>query len=204
MQVLHIDSSAQKDGSLSRTVSGIVVEQLLERGVASRRLYRDLAADPWPPMSAEDLVGVHGSHHLAARKSLASHLATSGQLIDELKVIDTLVLGLPMYNFSVPVYLKQWIDYVCRAGVTFRYGENGPEGLTGVKHAIIVTSSGGTTIGGAADFASTYVEHICRFLGIESIHHINASGSKLEPEAVITRARADIDVLVDALADTSQ
>ena len=200
MQILHIDSSARRDDSLSRTVSGMVVDQLLERGIASQRIYRDLVAKPLPPMSAEDLVGVHGSHDPAQRESLAAHLATSAELIDELGAADTLVIGVPMYNFSVPSYLKQWIDYVCRAGVTFRYGEHGPEGLTGMTRAVIVTSSGGTTIGGAADFASTYVEHICRFLGIESVHHIDASGSKRDPDAAIDRARQDIARLADQLA----
>ncbi|MBV1959484.1 MAG: NAD(P)H-dependent oxidoreductase, partial [Pseudomonadales bacterium] len=106
------------------------------------------------------------------------------------------VLGVAMYNFSVPAYLKQWIDYVCRAGVSFRYTENGPEGLTGVERAFIVTASGGTPIGSDMDFASRYLEHICRFLGVTEVIHIDAGGFKESANAVIEAAKQQIDALL--------
>lgn len=192
MTILHIDSSARLDNSNSRIVSNYLVSQLNQGTV----IYRDLVRDALPPMSADDIVGVHGSHDAVGNESLQRHLQLSETLIDEMKAADTIVFGLPMYNFSVPAYLKQWIDYVCRAGVTFRYTANGPEGLTGIKTAYIVTASGGTTVGGEADFASTYLEHICRFLGIEDIHQIDASGSKRDPEAAIAAAKTTIDELL--------
>ena len=195
MTILHINSSARLENSNSRTVSNYLVEQLLAKAGEGSVITRDLVSQPLPPMSAQDIVGVHGSHDSDSSQSLSQHLTISAELIEELKQADTLVFGLAMYNFSVPAYLKQWIDYVCRAGVTFKYGANGPEGLTGVKRAYIVTASGGTTVGGVGDFASTYLEHICRFLGIEEVHHINASGSKREPEKVIEQAKAEVDQL---------
>lgn len=195
MTILYINSSARLENSNSRTVSNYLVEQLLARAGEGSVINRDLVSQPLPPMSAQDIVGVHGSHDSDSSQSLSQHLTISAELIEELKQADTLVFGLAMYNFSVPAYLKQWIDYVCRAGVTFKYGANGPEGLTGVKRAYIVTASGGTTVGGVGDFASTYLEHICRFLGIEEVHHINASGSKREPEKVIEQAKAEVDQL---------
>ena len=190
MTVLKIDASARSEGSNSRALTQYFVDQLGEHVIE-----RDLVANPLPPMTAEDLVGVHGSSD-EIRESLSEHLALSNTLIDELKSVDTLVLGVPMYNFGIPSYLKQWVDYVCRAGVSFRYTENGPEGLTGVQRAIIVTASGGTPIGSDWDFASRYLEHVLRFLGVTEIHHIDASGSKRTPELVLSEGRAQIDALL--------
>lgn len=199
MSILLLNSSARLEASNSRAVADYLVEKLIEKEGSDydgRILHRDLVKQPLPPITAEDLVGVHGSLEEGASNSLMEHLKVSEELIGELKQVDTIVFAVSMYNFSVPSYLKQWIDYVCRAGVTFRYGENGPEGLTGVKRAFIVTASGGTTIGGVGDFASTYVEHICRFLGIDEIYQIDASGSKRKPEEVITNAKALVDGVV--------
>ena len=194
MTVLKIDSSARQEGSNSRIISNYLVQQLvLQQGQPV--IERDLVKHPLPPMSPQDLMGVHGSQD-DERPSLQRHLATSNELIAELQQADTLVLGVAMYNFSVPAYLKQWIDYICRAGVSFRYTQNGPEGLTGVKRAFIVTASGGTPIGSDMDFASRYVEHICRFLGIAEVFHIDASGSKGSADAVIDAARQKINALL--------
>lgn len=190
MTVLKIDSSARLEGANSRIITDYLVHRL-----GQPIIERDLVKNPLPPMSPQDMVGVHGSHD-DERPSLQRHLAISKELIDELQRADTLVLGVPMYNFSVPAYLKQWIDYVCRAGVSFRYTENGPEGLIAVKRAFIVTASGGTPIGSDMDFASRYLEHICRFLGVEEIIHIDASGSKGSPEVVVEAARQQIDTLL--------
>ena len=194
MTVLKIDSSARQQGSNSRIISNYLVQQLvLQEGQPV--IERDLVKHPLPPMSPQDLMGVHGSQD-DKRPSLQRHLAISNELIAELQQADTLVLSVAMYNFSVPAYLKQWIDYICRAGVSFRYTENGPEGLTGVKRAFIVTASGGTPIGSDMDFASRYVEHICRFLGIADVFHIDASGSKGSQEAAIEAARQQINALL--------
>jgi FMN-dependent NADH-azoreductase len=196
MTVLRIDSSARLEGANSRIISDYLVRRLGQPVIE-----RDLVRNPLPPMSPEDLVGVHGSKD-DDRPSLQRHLAISNELIEELQQADTLVIGVPMYNFSVPAYLKQWIDYVCRAGVSFRYTEDGPEGLTGVKRAFIVTASGGTKIGSEMDFASRYLEQICRFLGVAEVHHIDAGGSKRTPAVVIDRARQQIDLLLENLSQT--
>jgi FMN-dependent NADH-azoreductase len=196
MTVLRIDSSARLEGANSRIISDYLVRRLGQPVIE-----RDLVRNPLPPMSPEDLVGVHGSKD-DDRPSLQRHLAISNELIAELQQADALVIGVPMYNFSVPAYLKQWIDYVCRAGVSFRYTEDGPEGLTGVKRAFIVTASGGTPIGSEMDFASRYLEQICRFLGVAEVHHIDAGGSKRTPAVVIDRARQQIDSLLENLSQT--
>lgn len=190
MTVLHINSSARLKHSNSRIIGRYLVDALGEPVVS-----RDLAEYPLPPISAEDLVAVHGSSD-SQRASLQAQLNLSGQLIDELKSADTLVLGAPMYNFGIPASLKQWIDAVCRAGVSFKYTEQGPVGLLGIRRAFIITATGGTPLGSEMDFASRYLEHICRFLGISEVFHIDASGSKGTPEQVIAQGKQQVDVLM--------
>lgn len=196
MSVLHINSSARLKNSNTRIVSQYLVEALQQPLVT-----RDLAQQPLPTISAEDLVGVHGSSD-SARISLQSQLALSQQLIDELKAADTLVIAAPMYNFSIPATLKQWIDSICRAGVSFKYTDQGPVGLLGVKRAFIVTASGGTPLGSDADFASRYLEHICKFIGITEIFHIDASGSKRSAEQVIIEGKRQVDALLSSIDTT--
>jgi FMN-dependent NADH-azoreductase len=188
--VLHINSSARMSGSNTRILGQYLVEQLGQPVIS-----RDLAAHPLPAISAEDLVGVHGSSS-EQRDSLAQQLAVSNALIEELRTADTLVLGAPMYNFGIPATLKQWIDAICRAGVSFTYTEQGPVGLLGVKRAFIITSSGGTEVGSDSDFASRYLAHICRFIGIDTIHVIDAGGSKRTPQEIIERGKRQIDDLL--------
>jgi len=187
MSVLRIDASARLEGSNSRTLTQYLVECLGEAVVE-----RDLAQQPLPLISAEDLIDLHASSD-HSRKSLQRQLSLSNQLIDELVAANDVVFGVPMYNFGIPSSLKQWIDYICRAGITFKYGENGPVGLTAIKRAFIVTSSGGAPIGSAMDHASRYLEHICRFIGVETVIHIDASGSKGTPEEVILQGKQQID-----------
>ena len=192
MSILHINSSARQDHSNTRIIGQYLVESLAEPVVS-----RDLAQQPLPSISAEDLIAVHGSLD-GERESLQTQLALSEQLIDELRNADTLVIGAPMYNFGIPASLKQWIDAICRAGVSFKYTEQGPVGLLGVKRAFIITASGGTPIGSDMDFASRYLEHICGFIGIDEVYHIDASGSKGTPDQVIARGKQQIDALLTA------
>ncbi len=191
MTVLKIDTSARLEGSNSRQITDYLVERLGQEVVS-----RDLAATPPPSISAEDLLAVHGSAS-DQRDSLSAHLALSEQYITEVKSADTLVFGVSMYNFTVPAVLKQWIDYVLRVGHTFQYGANGPQGLSGVKRAFIVTATGGTPVGGEMDFASGYLELILKVIGVEHVFHIDASGSKGEPEKIIAAAKQQIDQLLD-------
>jgi FMN-dependent NADH-azoreductase len=159
---------------------------------------RDLARHPLLPISAEDLVGVQSSSD-SPRESLQAQLAVSGQLIDELNNADTLVLGAPMYNFGIAASLKQWIDAICRVGVSFKYTAQGPQGLLDIKRVFIITATGGTPVGSEMDFVSGYLAHICRFLGINEVFHISASGSKGTPEQVVAQGKQQVDELVSSL-----
>ena len=190
MGILYINSSARTKPSNSRAIGDYLVDRLGDSAVR-----RDLGREPLPPISGDDLIGVHGSQ-AANRESLEQQLALSEQLIEELRQSNTLVISTAMYNFGIPVVLKQWIDSICRAGISFQYTEQGPVGLLGVKRAYIITASGGTPIGSEMDFASPYLEHICRFIGIEEIVHIDAGGSKGEPEQVIEYGKLQVDQLI--------
>ena len=190
MTVLHINSSARLNHSNTRMIGHYLVDALGEPVVS-----RDLAQQALPPISAEDLIAVHGSSDNQS-DSLQAQLTLSQQLIDELKNAETLVLGAPMYNFGIPASLKQWIDAICRAGVSFKYTEQGPVGLLNVRRAFIITATGGTPIGSKMDFSSRYLEHICGFLGIPEVFHIDASGSKGTPEQVIARGKLQVDELL--------
>jgi FMN-dependent NADH-azoreductase len=193
MTILHINSSARLDDSSTRIIGQYLVDALGEHVVS-----RDLGRHPLLPISAEDLLGVQSSSD-SPRESLQAQLAVSGQLIDELNNADTLVLGAPMYNFGIAASLKQWIDAICRVGVSFKYTAQGPQGLLDVKRVFIITATGGTPVGSEIDFVSGYLAHICRFLGINEVFHISASGSKGTPEQVIAQAKQQVDELVSSL-----
>lgn len=197
MTVLHINSSARQDHSNTRIIGQYLVDTL-----GGRAIHRDLAQQPLPPISAQDLIAVHGSSD-DQRASFQTQLSLSTQLIDELTNADTLVLGAPMYNFSIPAVLKQWIDAVCRAGVSFKYTEQGPVGLLDIKQAFIITATGGTPVGSEMDFASRYLEFICRFIGVREVFHIDASGSKGSPEQVINQGKQQVDALMSALSSNT-
>ena len=191
MNILHIDSSPRTSTSISRQLSSYLVQSLAGDQVQ----YLDLGQQPLPPLAGADLIAIHGSTGQGTA-DLDTHQQLSNTLIEQLKWADTLVLGTPMHNFSTPAVLKRWIDYVARAGITFRYTENGPEGLTGIRNAYIVIATGGAPIGSAMDHLSGYLRTICGFIGVENTHIIDASGSQRDPDAILSRARGDIDQLL--------
>jgi FMN-dependent NADH-azoreductase len=147
---------------------------------------RDLAAQTLPhftPVLAE-------GHPCVAR---------NGEILDEFLAANIVVIGAPMYNFSIPTQLKTWIDRIQIAGKTFRYTENGPEGLAGPKRVIIASSRGGIYSEGpatAVDFQETYLRHVLRFIGIGDVEIVRAEGLAFGPEqreAAIARALAKIE-----------
>ena len=198
MTILHIDTSASLETSNSRAISDYIVEKVIESGVSSGTIIRrDLAKQLLPQISAEDLIDLHSSSE-SDRESLKQHFELSENLITELKSSDTLVMGVPMYNFGVPVVLKQWIDYIARAGQTFKYTDKGPVGLSGVKQAFVVIASGGTPVASTMDHLSPYLKAILGFIGVETVHIIDAAGSKGATEKVITEAKAQVDEIFSA------
>lgn len=198
MTILHIDSSANIQSSNSRVISDYLVEKLIESGTSTDTIIRrDLARQPLPQITAEDLIDLHSSAQ-KDRESLKAHQELSDSLIAELKSADTLVIGAAMYNFGVPVVLKQWIDFIARAGHTFKYTEKGPIGLSGVKRAFVVVTTGGTPVGSPYDHVSPHLKTVLGFIGVEQIHIIDAAGSKGSTEQIIEQAKAQVDKLISA------
>jgi FMN-dependent NADH-azoreductase len=188
--VLNIQASARHDGSVTRQLS----DKILTEIAADQTITRDLATG----------LPLLGAAWLAANFTLADDrtdvqretLALSDSLITEIKQADTIVIGSPVYNFSVPAVLKAWIDQIARVGVTFKYTPDGPVGLLSGKRAIIVIASGGTSVGSDIDYASGYLKHIMGFIGITDVTIIVA-------DALGNDANAKIAVANDAIKQLS-
>ncbi|KFZ37690.1 FMN-dependent NADH-azoreductase [Shewanella mangrovi] len=158
---------------------------------------RDTAAEPLPVLDGELAGGMRGGDNLNQRQQDA--LALSDKLIQELKDNDTIVIAAPMYNFTIPVQLKTWIDLVARAGVTFRYTAAGAEGLLTGKKAVIVASFGGIHKDSAEDFVVPYLKTFLAFVGITEVEVVYAEGLNISPE-LKEKAIADAKLAIDAIA----
>jgi FMN-dependent NADH-azoreductase len=188
MTILHIDSSARIQGSVSRDLSALIVAQL--GGEVIRRDLRDAL-----PQITENWVTANFTPAGQRDAVQTDTLALSDTLIAELEAADTVVIGLPIYNFGVPAALKAWIDLVARAGVTFRYSETGPVGLLTGKRALIAVASGGTTVDSDVDFATGYLRHVLGFVGIQDIEVIAADAVMMNGPEVIATAKTRIEQL---------
>ncbi|KUJ85112.1 FMN-dependent NADH-azoreductase [Ruegeria marisrubri] len=181
--ILHIDASARRVGSATRELSEKIVQHL----DAQRIIRRDLATPL--PLLTEDWINANFTPADQRDSAQLDLLALSDELVAELQDADTIVIGLPIYNFSVPAAFKAWIDLVARAGVTFAYTENGPKGLLEGKRAILAIASGGTAVDSEIDFATGYARHVLGFIGIHDVEVIAADRMALDPEATLQKAR---------------
>ncbi|MFT7491870.1 MAG: FMN-dependent NADH-azoreductase [Pseudohongiellaceae bacterium] len=189
-QILRIDASIRKNGSYSRTLSDRLIGQLKSQTPSTVKV-RDLA-DGIPTIN-ETWIEANSTDIAERTAEQRSVLSCSDALISELKSADTLVIGLPIYNFNVPTAFKGWIDQVARAKVTFRYGDNGAEGLLENKKTYVIVSSGGTQLTSDIDFVSDYIHHILGFIGIKDVTIIDSSGIGRNEAKVIADAHAVID-----------
>ncbi len=182
MTLLHIDSSILGQNSVSRAVTAAIVARLQVPGTAVT--YRDLAAEPIAHLSGAYLAAAAspGEHSPA----LQHDLALSETVLEEFLAADTVVIGAPMYNFTIPSQLKAWIDRILVAGKTFRYTEKGPEGLAGGKRVIVAIGRGGFYGAGqpaaGMDFQETYLRGVFGFIGVTNIDFIRAEGVAIGPE----------------------
>ncbi|MET0281186.1 MAG: FMN-dependent NADH-azoreductase [Steroidobacteraceae bacterium] len=185
MNLLHLDSSALGDFSASRELTRELAERLRAGHPGAKYRYRDLAAAP-PAHVTGTLLGALRSQQPAAAE-LEPELNLTDELLREFLAADVVVVGAPMYNFSIPSTLKAWIDRVAQAGKTFRYTANGPEGLAGGKRVIIVSTRGsmmaGTPHEAAMDHQEAYLRTVFGFFGITDIEVLRAEGIGLGPEA---------------------
>lgn len=193
-QVLEISASARHEASASRQLTRDLIAALEDRYGDVETTRRDLAKDV--PLIDERWVEANFTPEESRTASHRDALAFSDSLVAELVAADVLVIGTPMYNFSIPAALKAWIDLIARARLTFRYTENGPEGLLAGKKAYIVIATGGVPVGSAADFATPYLRHALAFVGITDVEFIAADQLNSRPEDAMDAARARIAELV--------
>ena len=187
--VLRIEASARHTGSVSRSLTGEILEQLGDVSVVTR----DLAAGL--PLLTEDWVNANFTPAESRTEAQVETLALSDTLVAEIEAADTLVIGLPIYNFGVPAAFKAWVDLVARAGVTFRYTESGPVGLFEGKRAIIAVTSGGTEAGSALDFATGFARHVLGFIGIHDVTVVAADRLMVDAAASMATAKEAIATL---------
>lgn len=183
MKLLHLDSSVLGQHSVSRQVSAAIVERLRQANPGLETIYRDVTATPLGHLTGLHLAASQGA---APEPSVREDLATGQAVLDEFLAADIVVIGAPMYNFTIPSQLKAWIDRILVAGKTFKYGAQGVEGLAGGKRVIVAISRGGyygaDTPAAAGEHLETYLRWVFGFIGIHNPEFISADGIQVGPE----------------------
>jgi FMN-dependent NADH-azoreductase len=201
MQLLHLDSSVLGTNSVSRTLSAEIVARQVALHPGLNVVRRDLAADTALHLSGAHLAAWQGGSVEDA--NLGADLAKGSSYIDDLFASDIIVIGAPMYNFSIPSQLKAWIDRVVVAGKTFSYGANGAESLLPKNKKVIIASSrGGVYVNGtpaaALEHHETYLTGVLSFIGLSDVTIVRAEGIAMgveAREAAMTQARQSIAAL---------
>lgn len=182
MNILQINSSVRADASHSSRLANEVVRGLLAANPDARLNLRDLGRTPQPMLDESALLALFTPAE--QRNAVqAARVALDDALIAEIQAADTLVLAAPMYNFAIPVQLKNWIDAISRAQVTFRYTANGPEGLLSGKKAYVVLTRGGVHRNMPSDTQTPYLQTFLGFLGITDVAFVYAEGLAMGPDA---------------------
>lgn len=171
LHILRLDSSARKDGSVSRDLADLYIDKIAETRPVQVN-HRDLSTGL--PVITQDWVGSTFTPAEQRSPNQITALSLSDQLVDEVEQADLLIISTPIYNFSIPASLKLWIDQIARVGRTFQYTETGPVGLLRNKTAVILVASGGTQVGSEIDFATPYLRHVLGFVGIQDVEILAA------------------------------
>jgi len=198
--ILHIDSSILGAYSVSRELTADIVARQNALHPGAKVVRRDLVADAAMHLSDAHMAVFQGGE--AGSAALGQDLATGSAYIDELFAADIIVIGAPMYNFSIPTQLKGWIDRVCVAGRTFKYGANGPEGLVIGKKVFVASARGGIYSGSSPmaglDHQETYLLTALAFIGLTDVTIIRAEGLARGDEskaAAVASAKLQIEAL---------
>ncbi|MBF9000432.1 MULTISPECIES: FMN-dependent NADH-azoreductase [Vibrio] len=178
--------------------SSKLLDEYLAQFDKEQTTLRDLAANPLPVLdfSVVNALGSAGNADQTAEQKEV--VALSDTLIEELKAADTLVIAAPMYNFTVPTQLKNWFDLIARAGVTFQYSENGPEGLIKGKKAVVITTRGGIHKDAPQDIATAYLKTILGFIGITDVEFAYAEALNMGDENLakgLETAKAELSAI---------
>lgn len=180
--LLQINSGLHGSGSRSSQLADKLAAALLSKAPGARYIRRDLSKNPVPHLD-QGTFQTFFDPETAVTPAQKAGLALSDTLIAELKEADTLVLGAPMYNLAIPSTLKSWIDYVSRAGRTFRFSETGPVGLLEGKKAYVAIAQGGKFLGTPADLQTAYLKMALGLIGIVDVEFIYAQGLAMGPQA---------------------
>jgi FMN-dependent NADH-azoreductase len=195
MKLLHIDSSISGEASVSRQLSAAIVAALCSDIPGLEIIQRDLDAEPAPHLDSRLLSLVRPEIAGAATPPTAD--PTSTAVLDEFLAADIVVIGAPMYNFTIPSQLKAWLDRIVIAGKTFRYSEAGVQGLAGDKKVIVASARGGLYAPGmpfaANDFQEPYLRAILGLIGLKDIEIVRAEGVALGPEQREAAMHAALD-----------
>ena len=204
MKLLHIDSSVLGEASASRELSAAIVKALTGAMPDVEVIRRDLDADPIPHLDSRLLAAVRPDIAVASATRATDEKGAAA--LEEFLGADIVVIGAPMYNFTIASQLKAWLDRIIIGGKTFRYTETGAKGLAGGKKVIIASSRGGLYAPGtpqaAHDFQETYLRTILGFIGNEDIEIVRAEGLAYGPEqreAAMRAARASVSSVVAGL-----
>ena len=194
MKILQINASARREGANSTRVANTIVARLQAANPGAQLTLRDLAVTPHPVLD-EAALGALFTPADQRSPEQAARVTLDDALIAEIQAHDTLVLGVPMYNFGVPVQLKSWIDAIARTGVTFRYTETGPEGLLKGKKVYVALARGGLYRDTANDSQVPYLKSMLGFLGLSDVSFIYAEGLAMGTESAEKAfAQADSDL----------
>lgn len=196
INILEISASGRRDDSVSRMLTRDIVNAIAGRHSSATIRHRDLADGV--ELVDEAWIGANFTDKADRTSAQQDRLRTSDALVAELKDADAIVIGAPIYNFGVPAALKAWVDMIARARLTFRYTENGPEGLLTGKKAYVVIASGGVPVDSAVDFATPYLRQALRFVGITDVEVIAADQLNQDATNSINSARARIAELIHA------
>lgn len=194
LNVLSIDSSGRKSDSVSRMLTKDLIGALEDSVAGVSAKHRDLADGIG--LVDEAWINANFTPEEERTETHRERLAESDHLVAELQQADVLVIGAPIYNFGIPASLKAWVDMIARARLTFRYTENGPEGLLKNKKAILIVASGGVPVDSPVDFATPYLRQALAFIGITNVEVIAADELNKRGEDSIDAARARIAEII--------
>ena len=194
MKVLEVSASGRRGDSVSRMLTGELIDSLEAREGEIEVTRRDLSDGV--PLVDEAWINANFTPEEDRTPQHREALAASDALVAELQAADVVVIGSPIYNFGVPAALKAWVDMIARARLTFRYTPNGPEGLLKGKKAYVVIASGGVPVDSPVDFATPYLRQALRFVGISDVEIIAADQLNKAADHSIDAARMRIAELI--------
>lgn len=201
MKLLHIDTSIQTAGSLSREMSTAAVDRLTREIPGLEIQYKDLAAQPLPHLTAQVFAALAQDVDIGAfSEAERNDAVASKKALEDFMAADIVVLGVPLYNYSVPSTLRAWIDRIVVFGKSFKYGgPNQPIGLAAGKRVIVLLARGGMYAEGTPnahhEHAETYLRSVFSLVGIDDVEFIVAEGVAVGPEFRETARRSALDAI---------